>query len=337
MDKSNKKISNIVRSFFFFGTFVGVATAVQANPEGESEINAENESPINRRERGVQRAKKIVNLALFDAINQGSLPGVRFLVESGADPIGENSHGRTPLDLAEYLARKHSEAEERQEIADFLRDWIPEEHPVDDAVIVATAREVSGLNGGGKLKAAKAALEAIKKSTSGAVKGSASGAISGAATGACAASAKSSVMNTGKDALKEAAEGALMGLVSGGVAGAVTGGIIGSLDGVFHFSEKVVNGIASCAGAAAGGAAEGLVEKSKASSGDKIIITNIIVPPKQKEETKKPSGEKKTQAMERYYCDSCGFFYASRSTETRKDLKYWNRCTKCGCLSVWKP
>ncbi|MDR1906816.1 MAG: hypothetical protein LBQ03_01170, partial [Puniceicoccales bacterium] len=93
MDKSNKKISNIVRCFFFFGTFAGAVTAVQANPEEESEISAENESPINRRERAVQRAKKIVNLALFDAINQGSLQGVRFLVESGADPMGENSHG----------------------------------------------------------------------------------------------------------------------------------------------------------------------------------------------------------------------------------------------------
>jgi hypothetical protein len=53
------------------------------------------------------------------------------------------------LDLAEYLARKNSEEEERQEIADFLRDWTPEKYPVDDAVTVATAREVSGLNGGG--------------------------------------------------------------------------------------------------------------------------------------------------------------------------------------------
>jgi hypothetical protein len=50
------------------------------------------------------------------------------------------------LDLAEYLAEKNSEEEERLEIVDFLRNWTPEKYPVDDAVIVATAREVSNLN-----------------------------------------------------------------------------------------------------------------------------------------------------------------------------------------------
>jgi hypothetical protein len=86
---------------------------------------------------------------LFEAINQGSLKGVAFLIESGVDPTTENKCSRTPLDFAEYLASEYPEELERLATVDFLRDWDRKRYIVDDATIVATARKIWGLMGGG--------------------------------------------------------------------------------------------------------------------------------------------------------------------------------------------
>jgi hypothetical protein len=109
---------------------------------------------------------------------------VRFLLERGADPKFENKCGRTPLELAEHLAQRNSEELERQAIAHFLRHWDPEQHEVDDGTIVKTAREIWGLNGGGKAKLAKKAIQSFCKShpkTTAIFKSGAAGAGTGAA------------------------------------------------------------------------------------------------------------------------------------------------------------
>ncbi|MDR2812401.1 MAG: hypothetical protein LBB05_01235 [Puniceicoccales bacterium] len=73
-----------------------------------------------------------------------------FLIGSGADPTVENRRGRTPLDFAEYRAKKNPEALECQEIVDFLRHWEAERYGVDDAAVINAAKEIWGLDGGGK-------------------------------------------------------------------------------------------------------------------------------------------------------------------------------------------
>jgi hypothetical protein len=164
MVKSSSKISNI--GLFFLGNFGWVT--VMAGSADELGMNTESEYSFSQREQAVQRARKIVNSALFEAIKQGSLDGVAFLIERGADLSAENKQGRTPLDFAEYLAEKYPEEPEWQVIVDVLNNWDSEQYAVDDATVIATARKIWGLSGGGKAgkvkKAAKLAKKAAKAS-----------------------------------------------------------------------------------------------------------------------------------------------------------------------------
>ncbi|MDR2806589.1 MAG: ankyrin repeat domain-containing protein, partial [Puniceicoccales bacterium] len=95
------------------------------------------------------RAQKILNLGLFKAIEQKSLRGVIFLLEGGADPTKENERGQTPIDFAECRFEEDLEALEYEEIIEVLRDWSPEQYPVDERMIIARARKIWGLKGGG--------------------------------------------------------------------------------------------------------------------------------------------------------------------------------------------
>jgi chromosome segregation ATPase len=130
---------------------VGVSTVVRANPADEC-AKEEYFSSVNFGERAVQRAQRIVNLALFEAIDQGSLRGVRFLLESGADPRTENRRGRTPLEFAEYLANKNPGESERREIVALLSNCDPGQREVNDQTIVKTAQKIYGLKGGGDVE-----------------------------------------------------------------------------------------------------------------------------------------------------------------------------------------
>jgi hypothetical protein len=162
MVKSSSKISNI--GLFFLGNFGWVT--VMADSADELGMNTESEYSFSQREQAVQRARKIVNSALFEAIKQGSLDGVAFLIERGADLSAENKQGRTPLDFAAYLAEKYPEEPEWQAIVDVLNNWDSEQYAVDDATIINGAREIWGLNGGGwgdVLKAGKKVVEVVKK------------------------------------------------------------------------------------------------------------------------------------------------------------------------------
>jgi hypothetical protein len=88
-----------------------------------------------------------------------------------------------PLDFAEHLANKYPEESERQAIVDFLRDWDPEQHEVDDAAIVNGARRISGLDGGVKLRPIKKAVQSFCQSypkTAVVVESGAAGAATGA-------------------------------------------------------------------------------------------------------------------------------------------------------------
>jgi hypothetical protein len=136
---------------------------------------------------------------------------------------------------------------ERQAIVELLSNYDPDRREVDDGTIVKTAREIWGLNGGGKIKAAK---EIVKKIASGRTVSSAvSGAKSGAIGGACAAAGSNLASNTKTSILKEAAIGA----------------VSGALDGKFRISEKAVGHIANAVGAASGGFVEKKLEGVRSS------------------------------------------------------------------------
>jgi hypothetical protein len=165
--KSKLKVKNrgygVLISCFLVG-FFGSAAFLRARPE-ERVVNRR-DGVANYQESQVIRAKKILNEGLFEAIKQGSLRGVTFLVEGGADPEAKNRCGRTPLNFAEYVAKKSPEELDRQAIIDFLRALDSERYTVDDATIIATARKIYGLNGGvlkGIIQVGKALAKVAKK------------------------------------------------------------------------------------------------------------------------------------------------------------------------------
>ncbi|MDR1366831.1 MAG: hypothetical protein LBJ13_02915 [Puniceicoccales bacterium] len=179
--KSKLKVKNgklgILVSFLLTGV-TGNISILQANPE--ERITNAGDVTINRREKQVARAKKILDGALFEAVNQGNLKGVTFLVEGGADPTAEDRCDRTPLNLAERLAERNPEEPERQAIVDFFYNSEKEQYATDDATIVATAQEIWGLNGGGFkefIKAGKAIVETVVKAAKSEVKNAKSEAI----------------------------------------------------------------------------------------------------------------------------------------------------------------
>jgi hypothetical protein len=139
---------------------LGSITFLRANPEEQIAVH---EGAVDCRERQVVWAKKILSEALFKAINQGSRKGVQFLVKGGADPNEENKRGRTFLELAEFLAEKNPDEQERLAIVDFLCDWDSKRSATDDGTILATAKEINGLKGGGKVGLAKKAAEVVLK------------------------------------------------------------------------------------------------------------------------------------------------------------------------------
>jgi hypothetical protein len=148
-----------------------------ADPMNEPRMNAESEYSFFQRGQIVQRARKIVNSALFEAINQGSLEGVTSLIERGVDPTAEDRQGRTPLDFAGHLAEKYPEELERQAIVDFLRNWDSEQYAADDAAIVNGARRISGLDGGVKWLGNKPkTANATRSGTAGFIKSGTAGA-----------------------------------------------------------------------------------------------------------------------------------------------------------------
>ncbi|MDR0740155.1 MAG: hypothetical protein LBF34_00395, partial [Puniceicoccales bacterium] len=131
------------------------------NPEEPMTMTDVADGAIDCRDWQVERAKKILNGVLFEAVKQGSLKGVTFLIERGANPTAESKCSRIPLEFAEYLANKNPEESERQAIADFLRHWDSEQYAIDDATITNAAREIWGLNGGFKFNPGKKAVQSL--------------------------------------------------------------------------------------------------------------------------------------------------------------------------------
>ena len=241
MIKSSRKINNIVKGFLFLGSCVGASAFVWANPMDEC-AEEEYSSSVNLETGTVQRAQKIVTLALFDAIDQGSLKGVTFLIERGADPKAENKRGRTPLDLAEHLAEKHPDEQVYRKIADSLRDWDSEQYAVDDETIVNTARQISGLNGGDKVGPIKKVLQGVFKSS-----------VEGAGTGAA--------IQGIQEATGEKKDGSVKRIMKQAVAGACEG-VAG--DAARHGVQKVAGKVP---GAVAEGTAIGATRCAMDNSG----------------------------------------------------------------------
>ncbi|MDR3317753.1 MAG: ankyrin repeat domain-containing protein [Puniceicoccales bacterium] len=124
-------------------------SSIQADPEVEQATDIANDFAIDLQERQLIRAKKILNRELLRAIEQGSLKGVQFLVEHGADPNVKDNFDWPILHLAEQLAENFWEELDRQKIVDFLIDWDPNQHEISNITIITTARKIYGLIGGG--------------------------------------------------------------------------------------------------------------------------------------------------------------------------------------------
>jgi hypothetical protein len=132
--------------------------------------------------------------------------------------------------------------------------------------------------------------------------------------------------------------GGIVGATTGGVAGSIAGEVIGELIG------KPIDTVCKNAGEWLGEKIsdvlypelkETMKKPSVVEKKEEIKQPQIVNKKEELTQKKPPVINKKKEPEEKYYCKSCrSWFWASRSTEIRRNWQWVNRCPKCGSFSA---